>query len=190
MDTRLPPHIESTVRSIADLQEKHDSEATLFQRVISRMKNFIGTPSFFAALTSVVALWVLINLVVASLYHTSFDGPPFILLQGVVGLAVLYMTIVIFGAQQRDDKIYSHRERMTLQLALINEQKSAKIIQLLEDLRRDTPNVRDRVDVNANAMANPVNPEVVSESLRENIARQHKVINGAPAEPVTHGSRV
>jgi uncharacterized membrane protein len=169
MDTRLPPHVESTVRSVADLQEKHDSEATLFQRVISRMKNFIGTPSFFVSLTIVVALWVSINLVVVSLYHTSFDGPPFIFLQGIVGLGVLYMTMVIFGAQQRDDKIYSHRERMTLQLALINDQKAAKIIQLLEDLRRDIPNVCDRVDVNANAMANPVNPEVVSELLKEKL---------------------
>jgi uncharacterized membrane protein len=163
----LPSHIEETVRSIADLQEKHDSEATVFQRIIARMTHFLGSPYFFAALTIVVTLWISINLAAVSFHHTTFDRPPFVLLQGAVGLGVLYMTILIFGTQQRDAKIASHRERMTLQLAMINEQKSAKIIQLLEDLRRDSPFVRNRVDVKANAMATPVNPQVVSEAIKE-----------------------
>jgi uncharacterized membrane protein len=166
-DTALPPHIKETVRSIAELQEEHDSEASVFQRIIARMTHFFGSLHFFAALTIVVLLWISINLAAVSLRHTPFDKPPFILLQGAVGLGVLYMTILIFGTQQCDEKIAAHRERMTLQLAMINEQKSAKIIQLLEDLRRDSPFVRNRVDVKANAMAAPVNSQAVSEAIKE-----------------------
>jgi uncharacterized membrane protein len=170
MDTtyiNLPPHIEETVRNIADLQEEHDSEATVFQRIITRITHFFGSQHFFATLTIVVALWISTNLAAASFHHTPLDRPPFILLQGAVDLSMLYMSILIFGTQQQDEKAAAHRERMTLQLVMINEQKSAKIIQLLEDLRHDSPFVRNRVDVKANAMAAPVNPQVVSKAIKE-----------------------
>jgi uncharacterized membrane protein len=128
---------------------------------------FFGSQRFFAALTIVVMLWISINLAVVSFHHTPFDRPPFFLLQGAMNLGVLYMTILILGTQQRNEKIAAHRERLTLQFAMTNEQKSAKIIQLLEDLRRDSPFVRNRVDAKANAMATPANSQAVSEAIKE-----------------------
>jgi len=162
----LPPHIEETVRSVAELQETHDGEATPFQRVIARTTGFFGSPHFFAALTILVLLWISLNIVAPSFHRVPFDKPPFVWLQGAINLAVLYMTILIFGSQQRDEKMASHREKLTLQLAMINEQKSAKIIQLLEDLRRDSPFVRNRVDKKANAMAKPADAHAVSEAIK------------------------
>ena len=50
---------------------------------------------------------------------------------------------------------------------IINEQKTAKVIQLLEELRRDMPQVPDRVDPEAAAMALPADPEVMLEVIKE-----------------------
>lgn len=164
--SELPPHIEETVRSVAELQEKHDGEATAFQRAAARTTMFLGSPRFFTALTLLVALWITINILALSFHITPFDKPPFAWLQSAINLAALYMTILIFSTQQRDEKIGAHRERLTLQLAMINEQKSAKIIQLLEDLRRDSPFVRNRVDAKADAMATPADAHAVSEAIK------------------------
>jgi uncharacterized membrane protein len=163
----LPPHIEETVRSVAELQEEHDGEATAFQRGIARTTCFLGNPLFFAALTIIVVLWMSINVAATTLHLVPFDKPPFPLLQGMIALSVLYMSILIFGTQQRDEKIAAHRARLTLQLAMINEQKSAKIIERIEALRRDSPFVRNRADAQANAMATPADPQIVLEAMKE-----------------------
>ena len=43
----------------------------------------------------------------------------------------------------------------------MSEQKTAKVIQLLEESRRDNPLIRDRVDQEAEAMAQPADPQSV-----------------------------
>ena len=54
-----------------------------------------------------------------------------------MGLLALYVTVLILTTQRRDDQLASYREQLTLELAILGEQKSAKIISLLEELRRD-----------------------------------------------------
>ncbi|MCY7386852.1 MAG: hypothetical protein LH481_02125, partial [Burkholderiales bacterium] len=44
---------------------------------------------------------------------------------------------------------------------LLTEQKTTKIIQLLEELRRDLPNVRDRLDPETEVLQHPTNPQQV-----------------------------
>lgn len=48
---------------------------------------------------------------------------------------------------------------------LLTEQRSAKIIALLEELRRDLPNVANRVDVDANVMQQASTPGAILEAL-------------------------
>jgi uncharacterized membrane protein len=59
---------------------------------------------------------------------------------------------------------------LELQVNLVSEQKIAKLISLLEELRRDLPSVRDRVDVVADAMAEAVDPQAVITSLEDDVA--------------------
>jgi uncharacterized membrane protein len=54
-----------------------------------------------------------------------------------------------------------------LELALLSEQKTAKVIQLLEEFRRDIPLVHNRVDQQADAMAEPVDPQRVVQAIKE-----------------------
>jgi uncharacterized membrane protein len=59
------------------------------------------------------------------------------------------------------------REQLTLELAILIEQKTAKIIQLLDESRRDNPQVHDRHDPEAEAMAQPADPGSVLVAIRE-----------------------
>ncbi|MDQ2679712.1 MAG: hypothetical protein M3Y21_01625 [Candidatus Eremiobacteraeota bacterium] len=88
-------------------------------------------------------------------------------LQGLISLLSLYMTILILSTQQRDDVIAGHREQLALELAILSEQKLAKIVQLLVDLRRDTPAIPNRVDAEALAMSTPADPHAVFDAIRD-----------------------
>jgi len=57
-----------------------------------------------------------------------------------------------------------------LQVSLLAEQRTAKIVALLEELRRDMPNVRNRVDLVAEAMQQAVPPTAVSSALDEGLS--------------------
>jgi uncharacterized membrane protein len=49
---------------------------------------------------------------------------------------------------------------MTLELAMLGDQKTAKIIALLEELRRDHPEIVDRVDREAAEMSRATGAEM------------------------------
>ena len=49
----------------------------------------------------------------------------------------------------------------------LSEQKTAKVIQLLEEVRRDSPHIHDRVDQEAEVMARPADPQSVLDSIKE-----------------------
>lgn len=142
----LPAHIEDTVQSIASLHAEHYQQATPLQRLVDRVTALVGRPSFVGLLTAGVVGWVLANLFTAWLGHEPVDPPPFYWFQGIVGLMALYITVLILTTQRREDQLAGHRKQLTLELAILGEQKSAKIIELLEEMRRDDPSLRNRVD--------------------------------------------
>lgn len=72
------------------------------------------------------------------------------------------------------------REQLILELALLNEQKTAKVISLLEEFRRDIPIVDDRVDDQAEAMAEPADPEQVLAAIKETHAEADRVSKDIP----------
>jgi uncharacterized membrane protein len=53
---------------------------------------------------------------------------------------------------------------------LLAEQKTAKLIALLEELRRDLPNVHNRHDPQAAAMEHATDPQAILNALEETIA--------------------
>lgn len=148
-------HIEKTVEAIARLHADHHQRATPFQRFTEDLTARVGQSTTIAWLTIAVICWVCINLALLSLGREPLDRPPFAWLQGAMGLAALYTTVLILSTQRRDDELTRHREHMTLELAILSEQKAAKIIQLLEELRRDHPSIHNRLDKEAHTMSTP-----------------------------------
>ena len=56
------------------------------------------------------------------------------------------MGILILSTQRRADQLAELREQMTLELASVTERKVAKVIELIEELRRDSPTLKNRTD--------------------------------------------
>ena len=163
----LPAHIEETIRSIARLHADHFQQATSLQRLVDRLTALVGQPRFIGALTIAVSGWIAGNLAAPRLRLHAPDPPPFNWLIAAVSLTALYMTALILSTQRRENALAEHREQLTLELAILSEQKAAKIIELLEEMRRDSPHLRNRVDEQAEAMSTPADPESVLEAIKE-----------------------
>ena len=166
-ESTLPAHVEDTVQAIARLHAAHAADASPVQEGVERAVQRVGTPSFIGLLTVLVLTWISVNVGLLVVGREPLDAPPFFWLQGAVTLAALYMTILILTTQRRDDQLAALREQLTLQLAILSEQKSAKIIELLEELRRDDPSITDRPDFHADELSRPADPAAVFDALKE-----------------------
>ena len=163
----LPAHIESTVQAIAQLHAEHHKTATPLQRIVDRLTSTIGRPAFVGGLTVVVLLWCVGNLVAQWTENPPWDEPPFFWMQGAVGLAGLYVAVLILTSNRHADQLAGYREQLTLELAILSEQKLAKIIQLLEEMRRDDPSLRNRHDPEAQALSVPADPQHVLDAIKD-----------------------
>jgi uncharacterized membrane protein len=162
----LPPHIEETVAAIARLHAEHHARATPLQRFTEDLTARAGQSATIAWLTLAVVGWIAINVGLLAIGRRPFDAPPFAWLENLATLAALYVTILILSTQRREDELAGHREQLTLELAILGDQKAAKIIELLEEIRRDHPALRDRVDRDASAMSTPADPQAVLNAIK------------------------
>ncbi len=161
----LPPAAEDSVRAVAEMHAEHHRQSSRIDQAIDRVTAVLGSAASLGFLTLLVTFWVVINGILPWMGGKAFDPPPYPRLMDGLGLLALYMTTLILTTQRRADRLASRREQMTLELNLLSEQKTAKIVELLEELRRDSPNVKDRIDHEANAMATPMDTQSVRDAI-------------------------
>jgi uncharacterized membrane protein len=161
-DTAL---VDETIDSVADLERRILAEASHHQRAIEHVTNGIGRPrSLYLAITALLT-WVAGNIVALALFHTAPDPPPFAWLALACTVGSFLMTFMILISANRGDLLDQQRDRLSLQIALLTDRKTAKIISLLEELRRDMPTVRNRVDDEASELSQATDPHAVSAEL-------------------------
>jgi uncharacterized membrane protein len=175
----LSEHVAQNIETIAHLHTQAEGKVGRNQRVIEKVTASIGQPWALNAILGAVMLWVIINTLGPKAGLPAVDPPPFSWLQGVVSLSALLVTTMVLTTQNRQAKRAFQRGNLELQVNLVSEQKIAKLISLLEELRRDLPSVRDRVDRVADAMAEAVDPQAVITSLEDDVAPD------APSDAVT-----
>ncbi len=154
-------------KATAQLRTEHQQETGGVQQAVDRLTAFVGHPGFLAGLTPVIFLWMGANLFAGLLGMKPVDPPPFAWLQVALSTVGLYVAALILSTQRREDQLSSHREQLSLELAILNDQKASKIIELLEEGRRDNPMITDRVDDQALAMSTPSDTRSVLVAIKE-----------------------
>jgi uncharacterized membrane protein len=183
----LPDHISQQVETLAVLHAKAEKEAGFHQHAVESVTAFLGRPLFLNLTIGVIALWVLANILPRLVGLKSFDPPPFFWLQGAIGLGALLLTFVVLITQNRQSRLSERRAQLDLQVNLLAEQKIAKLIALMEELRRDIPTVKNRFDPEAEAMQLSPDPHAVLEALEEKIDEAATLVREAEDDVIRMG---
>jgi uncharacterized membrane protein len=154
------------VESVASIRARAELRLDRHQRMMEALTSALGRPRTVYAVSAVVLGWVAVNTVTPRVLGWGcVDPPPFFWLQGMITLAALLMTTLVLITANRQTRNAEERSHLDLQVNLLAEHKVAKLIALVEELRRDLPMVKDRIDHEANAMQETVDPHAMLEAL-------------------------
>lgn len=167
----LLAHIADGVDAIAALHAQGEHQVSRHQRLIETLSVIASAPSAVYVMIGSCAAWVLINWLAAT-RGDAFDPPPFIYLQGGLCFGALLTGMIVAVAQRRQAKISTRRAQLDLQVNLLAEKKLTKLIALVEELRRDTPSVKNRRDPEAEALSRTANPEMVVQALEAQLDKE------------------
>jgi uncharacterized membrane protein len=162
----LPGGAHETINSVADLETGAQRGMSAHQRWIERTTAAIGRPRSVYITLAFAALWIGLNIALAG-RDRAFDPPPFAYLDCLISLAALLMTIFILTTENRINIHDARRDRLDLQINLLNERKISKVIEMLEALRRDSPAVPDRLDPEASEMGRSADPAAIVRAIDE-----------------------
>src|ERR1700691_4280991 len=131
----VPPHVAETIQSIALLHAEHHRKSTLAERIVDPLTLIVGRPAFLLALLAAALLWMVANTPILLGGGVALDPPPFPWMELFLTATALIIAVMILTSQSRADRFANLREQMTLEATLLTEQKTRKIIELLEELR-------------------------------------------------------
>ncbi len=163
----VPEHISQNIDSILAFYRREEQKISDSRRLLETVGGLMGRPFYLVSVLCFVVLWLLANALCELLGFQALDPPPFSFLQGIVSLGALLTTTVVLITQNREAQLEEQRLELELQVNLLTEQKTTKVIRLLEELRQDLPMVKDRHDPEAAALQKPTNPEEVLAALEE-----------------------
>jgi uncharacterized membrane protein len=155
--------ISHNVETIRDLQQAARRSAHADHRAITEITRLLARPGAVYTTVAVAGVWIVVN----TFAGKPLDPPPFSYLETFLTLAAFLTTLVVLSTQRRQVRVAEQRAHLELQINLLAEHKIAKLIALVEELRRDLPNVPDRVDRIAETMKEPTSPHRVLGALDE-----------------------
>jgi uncharacterized membrane protein len=164
---RDPPQGTLDPPTVVGLRAQQEGEVSRHQRLVERITGALGRPRTIYIELLLVGAWVTYNLLAPALSLPVLDPPPFNRAQGAIGLAALLMTTMVLTTQNRQARHAEQRAHLDLEVNILAEQKIAKLIALIEELRRDMPNVHNRKDSVAEQMTRALDPKAVISALEE-----------------------
>jgi uncharacterized membrane protein len=163
----LPPSAKENLELLTRFKDGEEAQISGIQTSIERISRFFGSPAYFAFCVAFILLWIAVNAfgIHARWHHV--DTPPFFLLQGLVSSNALLLTIAVLIRQNRMAHVAEHRAHLDLQINLLTEQKVAKILQIIDELRRDLTALHGRPDEEVTEMSKPADAHALMHAIKE-----------------------
>jgi uncharacterized membrane protein len=174
INTLVPEQVIKNIETITSHQERYQARSTTAQRLLAKIVSIFGTPEFLYFQVVFFIIWEICgHLVDLRILPPTF--PKLDLREQWLDLASLFISTGVLVYENRQEKVSEERSHLMLQLNLITEQKIAKLISLVEELRTDLPNVKNRNDEEADSMKQATDPQAILEVI-------HQISEPAPTD--------
>ncbi len=162
---QVPEQVIRNVETIDRHQDRHQQNTKADRRIINKIASIFGRPQFLYFQILFFAVWIgCSNLAERNIIAKNF--PLFELHLHGLEIASLLISTEVLIDQTHQEKLSKEQSHLMLQLNLLSEQKIAKLISLVEELRTDLPNVRNRADLEAQIMQQAIDPQAILEVIQ------------------------
>jgi uncharacterized membrane protein len=161
----LPDSAMDNIESVAAFYAREEAKISGTRSAIEDLSGHFGSPVYFGGFIAFVFCWTIVNLSATRFGYPQFDPPPFFWLQGIVATNGVLITIAVLIRQNRMARVAELRAHLSLHITLLSEQKTSKVIHLLEELRRDSPGVKNRHDPEAETMKRQTDPHAMLHAI-------------------------
>lgn len=167
--TKLLDIVEKDIDSLVAIRLSAEREAGKHQQLVERITyNLLGRPYTLYLIMLIVSGWIIYNIACPIFGLQRLDPPPFSDLQGLVSFIALLTTTAVLITQNRQGKLNDQRSHLDLEMSILVERKVSKVIELLEELRQDLPQVKNRQDPQAEIMQESADPAQVLSTFQQN----------------------
>jgi uncharacterized membrane protein len=122
--------VQQNIETIVRLENATRAHRTLADRLVDAISAFCGSLAFVWVHLGWFGLWMGTNL----LHVVGFDPYPFPLLMLIVSLEAIFLSTFILISQNRDAHLSERRSQLDLQINLLAEQESTKILTMLKQI--------------------------------------------------------
>jgi uncharacterized membrane protein len=163
----LPSSAKENLEVLSQFKDREESQISGLQLAIERVSRFFGSPAFFAFAVAFIVTWIAVNMWGTTHGWRHVDTPPFFLLQGLVSCNALLLTVAVLIRQNRMAQVAEHRAHLDLQINLLTEQKVTKLLQIMDEPRRDSAVRHGRHDEEVSEMTKPADAHALMHAIKE-----------------------
>jgi uncharacterized membrane protein len=133
LEDLLPSFVSENIDAIIEAEQAADRRRTRSEAIYETVGSSIGTLSFVAFQLIGTILWVVINAGLMAPVRP-FDPFPFPILNQIIALEAVLMTAFVLMKQNRMSKLADRRAHLSLQINLLTERETTKIIGMLLEI--------------------------------------------------------
>lgn len=168
---------DETVDQLAKPYDRHDQRTSRVQRIADRFTSALGKPVSLVIIFGFAITWVVGNYIARSMGSSALEEFPFPDLGFIATIAALLVALLILTTQRHQEALAENRAQLTLHIAMLSERKIAKVIELLEEQRRDNPMLPSRRDAEALELAQPSNHETTLSLIDEAMDQRRQTLD-------------
>jgi len=159
---------------VIKLEREVRDRRTTGDRAIDSVTAFCGSMPFVWLHVVWFAAWVLLDIFRD---HVTFDPYPYQLLTLIVSLEAILLSTFILISQNRDAKLNDRRNHLALQIALLSEQESTKMLKMLDRIAHKL-DAADESDPTIEVLEESTRPErlvqQIDKAMDAEKARHHR----------------
>lgn len=168
----LSKQVVKNIETIIGFQAKQVQKLPWHARIIEKVASFFSKSEFLYLQLLFFGSWIICSHLTPQLLP--FGLPLFDVREMGVDVAALLFATGVLVQQSRQDKLAEQRSHLILQINLLTEQKIAKLIKLVEELREDLPDIQNRHDWEAQIMQQAIDPQEVLNILQNNLEQSER----------------
>ena len=135
--------------------------------MVDRFTQFVGSPPFLYLHLLWFVLWPAANYLQG---RHAFDPYPYFLLVLILAMEAILLATLILMTQNRQQRMAERRAHLDLQINLLAEQETTKVLSMLESIQKHLG--IDRDDPEVAALQQATEPERLVEQIEQHVERQ------------------